>query len=255
MREQIDTTTPGGKLVFHLFGALAEFEREVSANGRRPGCRVPGYEAAPEANRAAWIRSRWRWLRRCWPIRTATWWTFAARWGLSRSTLYRLNSGTRQNNPPTPKMHLPDPKPPSQSKPQETPAPEQPESKLSPGTKAFIRQLAENLNTHDPDKPKGRLKKPQGFSGQGQGHGRACAAAECVSGPPRAGTSRRRGCVAARQAWERCLACAPSYRRGQTAPFTRRAAAGRPPAHAARRARLVDPPRAAGPQRGFPFLA
>jgi DNA invertase Pin-like site-specific DNA recombinase len=28
LTEQIDTTTPGGKLVFHLFGALAEFERD-----------------------------------------------------------------------------------------------------------------------------------------------------------------------------------------------------------------------------------
>ena len=27
--ESIDTTTPGGKLVFHIFGALAEFEREI----------------------------------------------------------------------------------------------------------------------------------------------------------------------------------------------------------------------------------
>ena len=27
--EQIDTTTPGGKLVFHVFGALAEFERDL----------------------------------------------------------------------------------------------------------------------------------------------------------------------------------------------------------------------------------
>lgn len=27
--ESLDTTTPGGKLVFHVFGALAEFEREV----------------------------------------------------------------------------------------------------------------------------------------------------------------------------------------------------------------------------------
>jgi DNA invertase Pin-like site-specific DNA recombinase len=27
--ENIDTTTPGGKLVFHLFGALAEFERGI----------------------------------------------------------------------------------------------------------------------------------------------------------------------------------------------------------------------------------
>jgi hypothetical protein len=29
LQEQIDTTTSGGKLIFHIFGALAEFEREV----------------------------------------------------------------------------------------------------------------------------------------------------------------------------------------------------------------------------------
>jgi DNA invertase Pin-like site-specific DNA recombinase len=29
LQEHIDTTTPGGKLVFHLFGALAEFERDL----------------------------------------------------------------------------------------------------------------------------------------------------------------------------------------------------------------------------------
>ena len=29
MRENIDTTTAGGKLVFHVFGALAEFERDL----------------------------------------------------------------------------------------------------------------------------------------------------------------------------------------------------------------------------------
>src|SRR4051794_36866100 len=28
-QENIDTTTSGGKLVFHIFGALAEFEREI----------------------------------------------------------------------------------------------------------------------------------------------------------------------------------------------------------------------------------
>ncbi len=27
--EQIDTTTSGGKLIFHIFGALAEFERDI----------------------------------------------------------------------------------------------------------------------------------------------------------------------------------------------------------------------------------
>jgi DNA invertase Pin-like site-specific DNA recombinase len=27
--EQIDTTTSGGRLIFHIFGALAEFERNL----------------------------------------------------------------------------------------------------------------------------------------------------------------------------------------------------------------------------------
>ena len=29
LRESLDTTTPGGKLVFHIFGSVAEFERDV----------------------------------------------------------------------------------------------------------------------------------------------------------------------------------------------------------------------------------
>jgi DNA invertase Pin-like site-specific DNA recombinase len=29
LQEQIDTTTSGGKLIFHVFGALAEFERDL----------------------------------------------------------------------------------------------------------------------------------------------------------------------------------------------------------------------------------
>jgi DNA invertase Pin-like site-specific DNA recombinase len=29
LQENIDTTTSGGKLVFHVFGALAEFERDI----------------------------------------------------------------------------------------------------------------------------------------------------------------------------------------------------------------------------------
>jgi len=49
LQENIDTTTPGGKLIFHIFGALAEFERDITrqrtlaglasarARGRRGG--------------------------------------------------------------------------------------------------------------------------------------------------------------------------------------------------------------------------
>jgi DNA invertase Pin-like site-specific DNA recombinase len=37
LQESIDTTTPGGKLIFHVFGALAEFEREVIRERTRAG--------------------------------------------------------------------------------------------------------------------------------------------------------------------------------------------------------------------------
>src|SRR4051794_7160939 len=43
LTEQIDTTTSGGKLIFHIFGALAEFERDIiktrfSQFPSQPGC-------------------------------------------------------------------------------------------------------------------------------------------------------------------------------------------------------------------------
>jgi DNA invertase Pin-like site-specific DNA recombinase len=35
--EQFDTTTSGGKLIFHVFGALAEFERDLIRERTRAG--------------------------------------------------------------------------------------------------------------------------------------------------------------------------------------------------------------------------
>jgi DNA invertase Pin-like site-specific DNA recombinase len=40
LQESIDTTTPGGKLVFHIFGALAEFERELIRERTHAGLRA-----------------------------------------------------------------------------------------------------------------------------------------------------------------------------------------------------------------------
>src|ERR1700722_12390258 len=68
LTEQIDTTSPAGRLQFHLFGALAEFEREIirertraglaaararGRNGGRPVTLTPEKIAAAEAMRAA----------------------------------------------------------------------------------------------------------------------------------------------------------------------------------------------------------
>ena len=37
LTEQIDTTTPGGKLIFHVMGALAEFERDLIRERTKAG--------------------------------------------------------------------------------------------------------------------------------------------------------------------------------------------------------------------------
>src|ERR671931_1662565 len=37
LTEQIDTTTSGGKLIFHVFGALAEFERDLIRERTKAG--------------------------------------------------------------------------------------------------------------------------------------------------------------------------------------------------------------------------
>ncbi|WP_442819063.1 recombinase family protein [Streptomyces sp. NBC_01235] len=62
LHERLDTTTPGGRLVFHVFAALAEFIREPIVSGTREGLdaarargRVGGRPtvATPEIIRAA----------------------------------------------------------------------------------------------------------------------------------------------------------------------------------------------------------
>lgn len=48
LQESIDTTTSGGRLIFHIFGALAEFERNLIRERTRPG---PGARKAAAAMR------------------------------------------------------------------------------------------------------------------------------------------------------------------------------------------------------------
>jgi DNA invertase Pin-like site-specific DNA recombinase len=37
LNEEIDTGTPGGKLIFHIFGSIAEFEREIIRERTKAG--------------------------------------------------------------------------------------------------------------------------------------------------------------------------------------------------------------------------
>jgi DNA invertase Pin-like site-specific DNA recombinase len=89
LRESIDTTTPGGKLVFHVFGAVAEFERDLilerttagleaaRARGRRGG-RKPAMDEGKIALASRLMRDRET------PISEV-----CEAVGVSRATLYR----------------------------------------------------------------------------------------------------------------------------------------------------------------------
>src|SRR5208282_352600 len=52
LKQQIDTTTPQGRLVFHLLGAIDEFQRELIVEGTREGlaaARAPRPPRRPQA--------------------------------------------------------------------------------------------------------------------------------------------------------------------------------------------------------------
>lgn len=93
LTEQIATGSPSGKLVFHLFAALAEFERNLirertmaglkaararGKNGGRPAKLTPKDQAMAKALMAD---------------RTNNVGDIAKRFGVNRSTLYRLTKG------------------------------------------------------------------------------------------------------------------------------------------------------------------
>lgn len=89
LHEAIDTTTPGGRLVFHVFAALAEFIRELIVDGTKEGlaaARARGQRLGrPPAMTAEQIRQARATLTR--PEETVS--SVARLLGVSRSTIYK----------------------------------------------------------------------------------------------------------------------------------------------------------------------
>ncbi len=104
LQEALDTTTPGGRLVFHLFGALAEFERDLVRERTRAGLaaarargRVGGRPPRMTPEKAAVARQLYE-------SRQHTVAAIAETLGVSRASIYRhVLAGPREaGRPPAP---------------------------------------------------------------------------------------------------------------------------------------------------------
>ncbi|GHO71554.1 resolvase [Ktedonobacter sp. SOSP1-52] len=98
LTEQIDTTTPGGKLIFHLMGALAEFERDLIRERTNAGLaaarargRVGGRPRKLKTN------SKVALARRMFADQSHSISEICAALGISRATLYRY---VKEETPP-----------------------------------------------------------------------------------------------------------------------------------------------------------
>src|SRR2546429_7279602 len=90
LTEKIDTTTPGGKLIFHLMGALAEFERDLIRERTNAGLaaarargRVGGRPKKLQTNGKVAL------ARRMYADQSHSISEICAALGISRATLYR----------------------------------------------------------------------------------------------------------------------------------------------------------------------
>jgi len=89
LRESIDTTTAGGRLVFHLFGALAQF-RTGDNPGPDHGGRVGGQGPGPQRWSASTLSAdQVRAARRLYDEREHTVEQIGGMFGVSRTSIYR----------------------------------------------------------------------------------------------------------------------------------------------------------------------
>lgn len=96
LTEQVDTTTPAGKMVFTVLGAVAELERSLIVervraglrNARAKGKRLGRPRVAVDSARIGHLRAQ-----------GLSWATIAAELGIGEGTVYRLAHASAKNRP------------------------------------------------------------------------------------------------------------------------------------------------------------
>jgi DNA invertase Pin-like site-specific DNA recombinase len=89
LQEAIDTTTPGGKLVFHMFAALAEFERDLIRERTSAGLAAARACGRTGGRPVAMTEPKIRLARQMYASRQYTVAAIASTLGVSRASIYR----------------------------------------------------------------------------------------------------------------------------------------------------------------------
>lgn len=89
LQEQVDTTTPGGRLVFHVFGALAEFERDLIRERTHAGLAAARARGRRGGRPSVMTAEKLSVARQMYDSREHTVATIATTLGVSRATVYR----------------------------------------------------------------------------------------------------------------------------------------------------------------------
>jgi len=92
--ESIDTTTSGGRLVFHVFGALAEFERDLIRERTLAGLQAGRRRGRAGGRPALMTKDKTTTAQRMYDQQELTVEQIARALGVSRSTIYRALNRT-----------------------------------------------------------------------------------------------------------------------------------------------------------------
>jgi DNA invertase Pin-like site-specific DNA recombinase len=93
LQEQVDTTTPGGKLVFHIFAALAEFERDLIRERTSAGMAAARARGRTGGRPAVMTEPKIKLAREMYTSRQYTVAAIASALGVSRASIYRHLGG------------------------------------------------------------------------------------------------------------------------------------------------------------------
>lgn len=89
LHESIDTTTPSGRLIFHVFGALAEFERDLIRERTRAGLAAARARGRRGGRPPVMTEAKAALARQMYDSGEHTVAAIAATLGVSRATVYR----------------------------------------------------------------------------------------------------------------------------------------------------------------------